>query len=145
MSLWSTAAETWRNTPAPVKTIVTAALGTIIGAWLASRSQAKRRVVDELKAVYAARALCFSITNRALALKRQSIRPRKQRHDEAVIAFFAHQRGPLEVSLDLQTISQLKFPDATLERIVFEKCAVGVKALAAVTSLSAQSMISGIQ
>jgi hypothetical protein len=118
-----------------VKTIITAALGTIIGAWLTSRSQAKRRVVDELKAVYAARALCFSITNRALALKRQQIRPMKQRHDEAVAAYHAHQ-GPLELSLDLQTISQLKFPDTPLEKIVFEKCAVGVKALAAVTSLS---------
>jgi hypothetical protein len=65
MSLWSTAAETWRNTPAPVKTIVTAAFGTVIGAWLAGRSQAKRRIIDELKAVRAACALCFSITNRA--------------------------------------------------------------------------------
>jgi hypothetical protein len=136
MSLWSIIAETWQNTPAAVQTIITAAFGTFVGAFLTSRSQTKRRVVDELKAVHAARALCFSITNRALALKRQQIIAMRQRYDEAVAAFQAHERGVLELPLDLQTVSQVKFPDAVLERIVFEKCAIGAKALAAVVAVS---------
>jgi len=78
-----TAIETWQGTPAAVKTIITAALGIIIGAWLTSRSQTKCRVVDELKVVHAACALCFSITPDACA-KEQRIRPMKERHDGAV-------------------------------------------------------------
>jgi hypothetical protein len=116
MSVWSIVTETWRNTPAPLQTIITAAFGTLIGAWLVSRSQAKRRVVDELRAVHTAHALCFSIINRALALKLQQIRPVKERHDEAVAAFHARQRGPLELALDLETISQIKFPEAAPKR-----------------------------
>jgi hypothetical protein len=131
----STVAETWRNTPAPLQTIVTAAFGTLIGAWLVSRSQAKRRVVDELRAVHIAHALCFSIINRALALKQQQIRPMKERHDEAVAAFQARQR-PLELAIDLETISQIKFPEAALEKIIFEKCTIGARALVSVTALS---------
>lgn len=60
----------------------------------------------------------------------------KQRYEKAVAAFQAHQRGMLDLPLDLQDLSQLKFPDAVLERIVFEKCAVGAKALAAAAALS---------
>ena len=136
MSIWSAVAETWRNTPAPLHTIITAAFGSLIGAWLASRSQAKRRVVDELRAVHTAHALCFSIINRALSLKGLQIRPMKERHDRAVAAFQGHQRGPLELALDLQTISQHKFPEAALEKIVFEKCEAGARALVSVAALS---------
>jgi hypothetical protein len=119
-----------------VKTVATAAFGSVIGAWLTSRAQAKRRLIDELKAVRAARALCFSISNKAMTLKGQQMRPMKQRYDEAVTAFQKHHTGLLLLSLDLQEISQLKFPGDVLERIVFEKCAIGEKALAAVVSLS---------
>jgi len=136
MSIWSAVAETWRNTPAPLHTIITAAFGSRIGAWLASRSQAKRRVVDELRAVHTAHALCFSIINRALSLKGLQIRPMKERHDQAVAAFQGHQRGPLELALDLQTISQHKFPEAAFEKIVFEKCEAGARALVSVAALS---------
>jgi hypothetical protein len=140
MSALSAIAETWHNTPGPVKTIVTAAFGTIIGAWLTSRSQEKRRVIEELKALHAANSLCFSIVNQALALKSQQVRPMKQQHDAAIAAFEKHQRfrkGLLELSLDLQTLSQVKFPGELLEKMVFEKCAVGGKGLAAVISLTA--------
>ena len=49
-SVSSFVGETWGKTPVPVQTILVAAVGTFVGAWLTSRSQAKRRVVDELKA-----------------------------------------------------------------------------------------------
>lgn len=139
MSVWSTVVETWHHTPSAVKTIVTAAFGTMIGAWLTSRSQEKRRVVEELKAIHAAHSLCISIVNRAMALKLQQVRPMKQRHEEAVQAFTAHKlsgRGPLELNLDLQSIGQLKFPGELLEKVVFDKCGLGGKGLAAVISLT---------
>jgi hypothetical protein len=139
MSAWSIIAETWHNTPGPVKTIVTAAFGTIVGAWLTSRSQEKRRIVEELKALHAAHSPCFSIVNRAFALKRQQVLPMKQRHDEAVAAYRTHQlqqQGLLEFQLDLQTLSQLKFPGELLEKMVFEKCGVGAKGHAAAISLT---------
>jgi hypothetical protein len=41
----------------------------------------------------------------------------KQRHDEAVAAFQAHQQGQIKLALDLQVLSQLKFPDDVLERV----------------------------
>jgi hypothetical protein len=127
--------ETWGKTPVPVQTILVAAVGTFVGAWLTSRSQAKRRVVDELKAAHAAYNLCFSIINRALALKFQIVRPMKERYDEAVASYQAHRKGMLELPLDLQTLSQVKFPGELLEKIVFEKCEIGAKGLAAVVAL----------
>jgi hypothetical protein len=136
MSLWSIVAETWRNTPAPIKTAATAAFGLVIGAWLTGRAQAKRRMIEELNALRAATAVCFSITNRALSLKRQIVRPMKERHDQAVAAFQTHQKGLLELALDLQTVSQLKFPSDVLERLVFEKTNIGEKGLAVSVALS---------
>jgi hypothetical protein len=131
--------ETWHSTPASARTIVTAAFGAFIGAWLTSRSQEKRRVVEELKALHAAFSLCFSITSRAIALKRL-VRPMKERHDRAVDTYEEQQQrqdGLPEVKLDLQILSQLKFPGELLEKIVFEKCSVGPKALASAIALTA--------
>jgi hypothetical protein len=136
LELWSYFVQTWRGTPSPVRTILIAAVGVGIGAWLTSRAQAKRRILDELKAVRAARLLSFSIANKALAMKRQHIRAMKQRYDVAVAAYNQRQAGPLQISLDLQTLSRVKFPGDVLEKIVFEKCALEQKALAAVVSLS---------
>jgi len=139
MSLWTLIVETWHTTPGSVKTIITAAFGTIIGAWLTSRAQTKRRVLDELKAVRAARTLCFSITNKAFAMKRQHIRSMKLKFDSAVTAHREYQAnpvGPFVLSLDLQALSQVKFPGDVLERIAFEKCSLDSEALALVVALS---------
>jgi hypothetical protein len=116
----------WRDTPGPIKTIVIAAIGAIIGAWLASRAQAKRRAIEELRAVRAALALCFSISNKSLAVKRQHTRRMKKDHHAAVANFQSRQPGVvIPISLDMQTMSPLKFPGEVLEKIIFEKCSVG--------------------
>jgi hypothetical protein len=138
LHFWSPILETWRNTPAAIKTTVTAAIGTLIGAWLTSRANAKRRVVDELRALHSAYALTFTVVNKALALKRQSIRPMKERYDAVVSAYddyMANPVGPLALDLDLQTLSRPRFAGETLERIVFEKCLLGHRGLAAMVSL----------
>jgi hypothetical protein len=125
------------NTPGAVKAIIVAGVGTIVGAWISSRSQTKRRVIDELRAIGAARALCFSITNRAIGLKRQHVVPLKQRFDQAVATFQKHKGGVLEILLDMNDLAQVKFPDNVLERVIFEKCNVGTRAMALTVTLSA--------
>ena len=49
--------------------------GIVLGAWLTSRRDTTRRVLEEITAIRAARALCFSIINRLLSLKEQMILP----------------------------------------------------------------------
>jgi hypothetical protein len=137
-SMASFVGQGWTSTPGPVQTILIAAFGTLVGAWLTSRSQEKRRVVDELKAIHAAYALCFTITNKAMAIKKQHIRPMKQHYDDVVSAFDAHAANPfipLVLDLDLRTLSQPRFASETLERIVFEKCSLEHRGLAALVSV----------
>jgi len=134
----SLVAEYWTNTPRPVQTIIVAAFGTVIGALLTSRSQAKRRVIEELAAIHAAFALCFSIVNKALAVKRQHIRPMKAAYDEVLSTYdvwMERRSGPLELELDLRTLSKIRFSSAALERVVLEKCSLGHMGLAAALSL----------
>jgi hypothetical protein len=138
MSPWSIAAQTWQNTPTAVKTIVTAAFGTLIGAWLTSRSQAKRRVVDELKAIHAALTICLSIVNKAIAIKRQHIRPMRIKYEADISTYDAWMENPgshLNLELDLRNLSRLRFANAALEHTVFERCSLGHMGLAAALSL----------
>ena len=102
-----------------MRTILVAGVGTIVGAWVTSRSQTKRRILDELRAITAARALCFSVTNRAMGLKRRHVRPLKQRFEQALINFQNRRAGAVvEIMLDMNELSRVKFPDAVLERVV---------------------------
>ncbi|WP_426410093.1 hypothetical protein [Bradyrhizobium ganzhouense] len=138
-SIASFVTETWSKTPAPVQTIMIAAFGTLVGAYVASRAQEKRRVIDELKAVHVAYGLCFTIVNKALAIKRQHIRPMKTTYDEAVERydnFVVNPVGVFELDLDLKTLSQPRFGVSALEKIVFEKFALGHRGIAAATSLA---------
>jgi hypothetical protein len=62
----------------------------------------------------------------------------KQGYDNAVSIFDAHAANPfipLVLELDLRTLSQLTFAIETLERIVFEKCSLGHRGLAALVSV----------
>jgi hypothetical protein len=134
----SLAAQIWNQTPGPIKTIIVAAFGTLVGALLTSRAQAKRRVIEELRAIHAAYTLCLAIVNKALAIKRQHIRPMKAKYDADVAVYDAwmeNPTAPLGLELDLRTLSKLRSANATLERTVFEKCSLGHEGLAAVLSL----------
>ena len=131
--------QTWSATPDAVKTIIVAAFGTLIGAFLASRSQAKRRVIEELRALHAAYTVSFAIINKALAIKRQHIHPMKEEFDGVVAVYDAwmeHQRGqPPTIGLNMKTLSKVRSANATLEKTVFEKVSLGHKGLAAALSL----------
>jgi hypothetical protein len=137
-SALSVVAQIWNETPAPIKTIVVAAFGTLIGAFLTSRSQAKRRVVEELRAIHAAYTICLATVNKALAIKRQHILPMKLKYDADVSTYDAwteHPTSGLNLNLDLRTLSKVRFAGASLERSAFEKCSLGHEGLAALLSL----------
>ncbi|WP_156175491.1 hypothetical protein [Bradyrhizobium sp. LTSP849] len=122
-----------------MQTVITAAFGTFVGAFVTSRSQAKRRTIDELKAVHVAYGLCFTMINKALAIKRQHIRPMKQAYDEAVERyddFAANPAGAFALELDLRTLSQVRFGVPALEKVVFEKFSLGHRGIAAAASLA---------
>jgi len=134
----TTIGNLWSGTPGPVQTIITAAFGTLIGAALTSRAQAKRRVIEELRAIHAAYTICFATVNKAMTLKRQHIRPMKAAYDDVVAEYdewMENQEGPLNLELDLRTPSKVRFADAALERTVFEKSSLGHLGLAAALSL----------
>ena len=114
-----------------VVAFLTGAAGTIFGAWLTNRTAQKRRIVDELKALRAAYALSQTVTNTAVAIKGQHILPMKDRFDRAQIDFIIANwnRTPLNLTLDLNTLSLLNFPTDRLMSTVFEKCLVNMKCM----------------
>lgn len=120
---------------------VTGAAGTVFGAWLTSRAAHKRRIVDELKALRAAYSLSQTITNSALAIKGQHIKPMKDRFDRAQIEFMiAHwNRTPLNLSLDLNTLSMTSLPTDRLMTTVFEKCLVNMKCMSLAVQMHASA------
>src|ERR1700682_6419746 len=63
------------------QTFITSALGALAGGLVASRSFTKRAVVAEHSALSAAAVLCFSISNKFLALKKQHVLPLKERFE----------------------------------------------------------------
>jgi hypothetical protein len=107
------------------------AAGTVFGAWLTSRSGFKRRIIDELKALRSAYALCQTITMSVFNIKSQHIRPIKDRFDRAQIEYIIARwnRTPLDLTLDLNTISQMNFPTDRLLSTVFDKCLVNMKCM----------------
>ncbi|MEA2876765.1 MAG: hypothetical protein QOF14_1961, partial [Hyphomicrobiales bacterium] len=129
----------------PFGTFISAAFGTIGGAWVASRVQTKRAVVAELNSVSSALALCFTICNKAMSLKRQHVLPVRERYEQARRDFDkarianANRGGgpPLVYTLhaDLETLTFPKMPTELLERQLFEKIAIRGRALAAAVDL----------
>lgn len=138
-------AETVRHLLGPnyFGTLVAGAFGAFAGAYATSRRETKAAIVAQLNSVSAARALCFSICNRYLALKRQHVRPTwdqyclgRQRLLDAQQAFRAGDRlRVLEYQADLRTIQHVWVPTQTLERQVFEKTSIRGRGLAAAVDL----------
>ncbi|MGM4926007.1 hypothetical protein AB8A31_24110 [Tardiphaga sp. 804_B3_N1_9] len=128
----------WHQTPGAVKTFLTAAIGALFGAWVTSRSQKKKEIVAELRALRAAQALCFAVVNKALAIKSQHVRSLKENFDSVFAAFTDYQRNPqgtFNANLDLQTLSQTTFATPALEKTLFEKCFLGGRSIATVVAL----------
>jgi len=122
-------------------TLMSAAFGAFAGAWINSRIQTTKSIVTELNNIRAALILCFSISNRFVALKRQHVRAMRDRyvqadqeHDE-FLKTRAQRRGIFTLIVDLQTIAPVIVPIAALERHVFEKISLHGRGLAAANDL----------
>lgn len=126
-------------------TLTSAAFGAFAGAWINNRIQTRRAVIEELNAVRAALMLCFSIANRFMGLKRQIVRPMRERYLRARQEYedfkerARHHKGPPplvhEFQADLQTLNPVIAPISVLERYVFEKISISGRALAAAVDL----------
>jgi len=132
--------EWWHQTPGPVKSFISAGIGAIFGAWLTSRAQSKRAIVRELHALRAAQALCFSIGNRVLSLKKQHILKLKNDYDQATAAYEAaivdETTTAIDIRFDLQVLSKIDFPIENLEKIIFDKCLLNTQGLATLATLA---------
>ncbi len=118
--------------------MLSAAIGVVFGAWVASRAQTKRTIVAELHALRAAHALCFSIANKALSIKKQHIRPLKFAFDQALAAhgnYVANPHGVFGLQIDLKTISQIEFPAPALERTLLDRCFLGGEGIATLVAV----------
>jgi hypothetical protein len=89
---------------------VTALCGALFVAWLAGQARAKRKFKDELEAIRAAHALCLTIINRASAMK-------AQRH-----AMSADINGLFDLTLDMQSLPEIRFASDALSEILLERC-----------------------
>ena len=76
---------------------------------LTSQSQGERRIVDGLKAIRAAYAVCFTIATSS-GDKTAAHSPNEELYDDLFPV------GPLQLDLDLQTLSQTGSASDTLER-----------------------------
>jgi hypothetical protein len=130
-------------------TLVAGAFGAFFGAWGAqaviSRGQSKQSMVGELNSISAALALCFTISNHFMSLKRQHVRALRDDYEQALQDFEASWKRPsppgqpkvIEVRADLQTLTPLKVPIDRLERHIFEKISIRGRAPVAATDLIA--------
>jgi hypothetical protein len=131
------------------ETLVAGAFGAFFGAWGAqaviTRNQTKLAVITELNSANAAFTLCFSICNKFLSLKRQHIRPMRDRYMATYKQYIQFQklknkndgssRRVFELHADLQTISPVKVPTEILEKYAFEKISIRGRVLAAAVDL----------
>ncbi len=132
-------------------TLVTAAFGALVGAWVASRRETKRSAVSELNTINAARALCFSICNKFINMKEQHIlnlhRDYHMDRELVIATRDAAESGarvdPIEVPFNLQTLTPIWLPIQTLERLVFEKISIRGRAL--VAAVEVISCIDGLE
>lgn len=130
--------STWSQIPEVARSLLSAGVGVLFGAWIASRAQSKRTIVSELHALRSAHALCFSIVNKALSMKKQQVRPLRVALNDALAVHAAYVQNPqgfLLAQLDLRTMSQVKFPSQALEKLILERCFLGSEATATLVAV----------
>ncbi|TQF33957.1 hypothetical protein UNPA324_33875 [Bradyrhizobium sp. UNPA324] len=91
-----------------------------------------------MHALRSAHALAFSVANKALSFKKQHVRPLEEAFKAALAAhaaFMINPRGCLSIQIDLRTLSQIKFADKSLEKIVLERCFLGSEAVATLVAV----------
>jgi hypothetical protein len=151
MAVWPLSLLAPQSIEATIATgIVTGLFGAVLGAWITGRRDTKRQVIEELNSLRAARAICFSICNKFLALKSQHILDLHRDYfldrEELQAAHAVAQAGGapaiVQVRADYQTLTPIWFPIEGLQRLMFDKINVGGRGL--VTAIELISAIDAI-
>jgi hypothetical protein len=123
-------------------TLIAALFGTLAGAFVTGRVQARKAVTEELRSIAGTIHICYSICNTAIALKKQHVAPMRDRYlaarQQYLNAVTAARPGvPLQFELmaDFQTLTEPKMPSSILERQVFDKIGVHGRGLIATVEL----------
>ena len=132
-------AKLWSAIPTPVTAVVGAAAGTLFGAWLTSRAQHRKEVVEELRALRSLHSLSLVIANQCLAAKRQQIAPLMDTYSQAKQDFDLYLSSPRTVPFTIQfeyhDLPHVNAPLVAAEKLAFEKCELGPKGLSATAEL----------
>ncbi|RWF49752.1 MULTISPECIES: hypothetical protein [unclassified Mesorhizobium] len=145
-SLWH-----YLNSSQNVSTAIVGVAASFAGAWGAQiaifRRDQRREVVATLRATNAAQALCFSIGNSFMALKKQHLigmlvrfREMENQFEEFMAKRQAAKEGEQQEKFlfqaDLHTLPISKVPMDRLESIVFEKLTLDTKTLSLAIAVS---------
>lgn len=139
VDVFKSLAMLWEHMPELLRDAIVAASSALFGAWVSGRSAAKRAMTQEVRALSAAHALCFSIANKALELKRQYLKKIKADYDELTKAhddFMMSPTAPLDFRMDLRSLSEITFPSEPLQKITLEKLSLFPRGVAAVVYLA---------
>jgi hypothetical protein len=139
MELFEALKGYWQNTPGPIRTFAVAVPSALFGAWVSGRGQARRAVIEEVRLLGAAHALCFNIANKALALKRQHIQRMKIEYDAATDAHDVAMATGADshiVTMNFHTLLAPSFPSAALEKIILEKTNIGTVGISTAIALT---------
>lgn len=105
--------------------------GAYGGQWIVEKSHNRRALVKEMRGVNAAVMVALGICNTCLALKKQHVKPLKDRYENQKRAFEQFRKGkqegtiPMEqsfqLSLDLQSLQMPTLPVEILHKLLFEE------------------------
>jgi hypothetical protein len=134
----------WQSTPDGIRSFIIAALSAWFGAWLNGRAVKRRLIIDELRSLDAANALCFSIASNYIAIKHQYINEINLIYKKLINDYYDHMnkciifnlKSDFHFDMDLTVIPAIKFPIEYLEKIVCEKVSIGGEGVATVVALS---------
>lgn len=132
-------AKLWSVIPTPLIAVAGGTAGTLFGAWLTSRAQHRREIVDQLRALRSLHAMSLVVANQCLAAKSQQIAPMLAAYRQAKRDFELYLAGPRAVPFPIQfefhDLPQVNAPMAAVEKLAFEKCDLGPKGLSATAEL----------
>ena len=110
--------------------------------YIAARNKNRDDLLKEVRAANAACTMAYSITDSFLTLKRDIVKPlqdkfmdEKARCEIAARNFIRGVSGPIDVSFDLQTFTQVRTPVSHLQDIVFKSISAPVRAVSVMAVL----------
>lgn len=150
-SSWANLEDAWESLKGFANSSFTTSLaGAFAGAYAAQRIAERGKIRDELtkeiRATNSGLILTLTITNLAIAIKKQHVKKMKESYDEDLRRFDEHKqkiasgvldrRSPLELTMDFRFLPTISPPIAALQDIVLGQMSTPGSALATVTALA---------